>query len=344
MDAGVNLPVDAGPDASVDAGAQPIVAPDDQWTWVDFADSRCASGSPTGLAVNPHAGASDLLIYLEGGGECYDATGCWGATPKANNLRGYDAATFAAAPQLKYPALNRDTDAGSPFQTANLVYIPYCTGDLHGGNTVTNLDLPDGGVQPTYFYGAYDLDVFLPRLVATFASASRVWLLGTSAGGFGTILEFDRISQAFGGNVDIIDDSGPPLVANGGTSNAGLFRAWNYTPPAGCASCSSFADVLRYDLQVQGGWATPGRFAFLSFTEDTVISADFGYSLSAYPGVMMSFSSSLPAGPAAATFLVSNEQSHVVESDPRLAAQYLPWLTQLANRDPAWADQLDAAP
>jgi hypothetical protein len=224
------------------------------------------------------------------------------------------------------------------------VYIPYCTGDLHSGDTVTNLELPDGGLQPTYFYGAYDLDIFLPRLVATFAPVSHVWLIGTSAGGFGTILEFDRVSQAFGGNVDIIDDSGPAIVTNGGTSNAGLFRAWNYSPPAGCTSCNSFSDVLRYDLQVQENWTVPGRFAFLSFTEDTVISADFGYGLTEYPSVMMSFSASLPASPAAATFLVSNEQSHVVESDPRLAAQYLPWLTQMLTRDPAWSDQLYAAP
>jgi hypothetical protein len=220
----------------------------------------------------------------------------------------------------------------------SMVYVPYCTGDLHSGYSLANLTLPDGGVQPTYFYGARDMQIFLERLVPTFAQATRVWLLGTSAGGFGTFLNFDRVASAFAVGVDIVDDSGPPLLVNGKTDNSGLFSAWGCPLPTGCMDCTSLSDVLEYDLRIQQGFSPPGELGFLSFDEDTVISRDFGYSLAEYPAILQSFSMGLPASPAAATFLVSNYPSHVVESDPALAVQYLPWMSQMVNRDAAWAD------
>ena len=82
---------DAGPstsDAGDDSGSSsaPITGlANDTWTWVDFPDSVCANGSPTGIAINPHAGATNLMIYFEGGGDCVDATTCWGPTPGATN-------------------------------------------------------------------------------------------------------------------------------------------------------------------------------------------------------------------------------------------------------------------
>jgi hypothetical protein len=54
--------------------------------------------------------------------------------------------------------------------------------------------------------------------------------------------------------------------------------------------------------------------------------------------VLATFSSSLPASPRAATFLVTDEMAHVVQSDPLLAADYLPWVTQMVNDDLSWAD------
>ncbi len=36
----------------------PITATAETWSWVDFPDSKCASGAPTGMAVNSHGGAT----------------------------------------------------------------------------------------------------------------------------------------------------------------------------------------------------------------------------------------------------------------------------------------------
>jgi hypothetical protein len=334
-DSGTDAGVDAGSDAGSDAGA--IVAPADQWTWVDFPASRCASGSATGMAINPHAGATELFVYFEGGGACYDGLTCWGPAPKAANLEGYDAGTFAAAEQRLYPLLDRAT-SGNPFGAMNMLFIPYCTGDMHSGYASAALPLPDGGTKQTYFWGGADMDLFLARVVPTLPQTTRVWSTGTSAGGYGSFLNFDRLQRAFGVPVDVLDDSGPPLVRDGGTNNGGLFTAWGYTAPAGCNGCDSLAKVLAYDLQTQTTFTPPGRYGFLSFTQDTVISVDFGYTLAEYPGLMRAFSAGLPASPAAATYLVSGEQSHVVQSDPKLLGDYLPWVTQMVNGDAGWSD------
>lgn len=323
----------ASGDAST-VDTSPIVAPADTWTWVDFPDSKCASGTPTGIAVSPHDGATTLLLYLEGGGSCHDADTCWGTSPTANNVAGYDASTFAAAKQRNYPALRRDA-VGNPFAAMSMAYVPYCTGDLHAGTA--EVDLQVGGVtKPTYFWGAKDMALFLARLVPTYSSVTRVIVLGTSAGGFGSFLEFDRIAHAFGTRVDIVDDSGPAIAPKSGGGGAGAgFATWGVDVPSGCTSCTTFRNILDFDRSEQ----PTSAYAFLSFAEDPTIAPDFGYDpVNDYPGVMSAYSSSFSGDAHAATFLVTNKEQHVVESDVTLPPQYMPWLTKMVNDDGSWAD------
>ena len=71
-------PGDAGtPDSGTpDAGpATPITAAATKWTWVDFPDSSCDDGTPTGIGVNPGT-SSDVLVFMNGGGACWDAQTC----------------------------------------------------------------------------------------------------------------------------------------------------------------------------------------------------------------------------------------------------------------------------
>lgn len=330
---------DGGDDGgATDGGTEPIVATADMWTWVDFPQSKCANGTPTGIGVNPHAGAKDLLIYLEGGGACTTGASCWGDSPKAANVNGYDSAQFDAAPQKKYPILSRSLQA-NPFASLNMAYVPYCTGDMHAGTKEVDLQV-NGTPKPTYFWGARDLDLFLARIAPTFPEVTRIWLAGTSAGGFGTVLTFHRVAQAFpGARIDVIDDSGPAILPKNGKENGSL-AFWGFEAPSGCSPCTSFSEVLASARSLQPS----SKYAFLSFTKDTVIAADFGYTLDEYPDVMNAFSDGLKDDPNAATFLVSNKASHVVESAPSLAPQYLPWFRQMVNDDPAWASTTYAVP
>jgi hypothetical protein len=86
------------------------------------------------------------------------------------------------------------------------------------------------------------------------------------------------------------------------------------------------------------------RYAFLSFAQDTVIAPDFGYTLDEYPAVLDGFTATFASDPEAASFVVTNEQAHVVESDPTLAPQYLPWLAAMVSDSPSWASTTYAHP
>ena len=320
---------DGGPETIDHA---PIVAPEDTWTWVDFPDSKCGSGTATGIAINPHAGATNLLIYFEGGGSCHDATTCWGPSPTAANVAGYDVTVFSTAKQRAYPILDRTT-VGNPFANLNMVYIPYCTGDFHAGTVEVDMQV-NGTTKPTYFWGARDLALFLARLAPTFPQATHVWSTGASAGGFGAFLTYAQVTQAFPVRVDMIDDSGPAIFAKGGTSNASAFATYGLPKPTGCNPCTAFSDILAADRKLQPG----SKFGFLSFSQDTVISKDFGYTLIEYPTVMTDFSASLSADGGSATYLFGNEASHMVQSDRANADAYLPWMTKMVNDDPTWGD------
>jgi hypothetical protein len=323
----------------LDAGPAPIVAPADQWTWIDFPDSRCASGTPTGIGVNIHPGAKDVLIFFEGGGACTSGASCWGPDPAAASLDGYDAAKFAATPQRNFPIFSRAGALDNPFADVNYVFVPYCTGDLHAGARDVDLTY-DTTTTHTYFWGAKDLALFLPRLVATFPDAQRVWLAGGSAGGYGTVLSFDRVATAFGTRVDIIDDSGPSITPKGATQN-GALAFWGYEPPPTCASpCTSHAKVLAAARARQ----PDSKLAFLSYASDPVISADNGYTLDEYPVVLDDFVASFADDPNAHAFIVTGEERHVVQAELLLAPQYLPWLSAMVADAPGWANVTYAHP
>lgn len=327
-------------DAASPVSDAPIEAPADTWTWVDFPTSRCASGTPTGLAVNPHDGATELLIYLQGGGECTSGEGCWGTTPSAVFLDGFGEVQFAAASGVTSSAIFDRDDPRNPLRSASQVFIPYCTGDLHAGRVEVDLSTSDGTVHPTYFWGARDLDLFLARLVPTFPDVTRIYLTGVSAGGFGTILSYDIVARSFAVRVDAVDDSGPPILAPRATRNGSL-AAWGFAPPSRCTgACDTYAAVYDAARALQPS----SRFGFLLYAYDTTISDRYNFATPAdYTAAIDAFSESIASDPNAATFIVDDpacdpdtHRCHVVQNDAAVEETSLAWITQMWNDDPAW--------
>jgi hypothetical protein len=163
--------------------------------------------------------------------------------------------------------------AAAPFRDMTHVFIPYCTGDLHGGDN----DVEVGG-KMRQFHGHANVAAYVARLRATFPRARRVVVAGSSAGGFGSLLNYDPIARAFGDGVDtsLIDDSGPvfsdrflPVCFQ-----KRLFDTFGFahTLPAGCKECTpadgAFATpTLRYLLDHYAD----RRLSIVSSTEDATI-------------------------------------------------------------------------
>ncbi|MCB9649087.1 MAG: hypothetical protein H6730_21155 [Deltaproteobacteria bacterium] len=228
-----------GSDAGVTPG-EPIVAPDDTWTWVPFPGSHCMNDTPTGIGVNLQPGATKVLIYMEGGNACFNQVSC--ATTA--NTNGYGESNFRSTANglPNRPIFNRGAE--NIFNDYSYVYVPYCTGDVHAG---TNMNGSVGNAAYT-FMGFDNVRQYLERLVPTFSAATEVVLSGSSAGGFGAMLNFDQVQRAFGPSVRVtlVDDSGPPMSGDfiEPCLQAHFRSTWGFDDGvlAGCAGCLATPD------------------------------------------------------------------------------------------------------
>jgi hypothetical protein len=332
-----------GEDSSIPKGP-PITATANTWTWVPFPDSACANGTATGIGVNlTGTPSSRVLIYLEGGGACWDDLTCYTLMTATNFTTGYGETNFTAdsLSELAVPGGFFDrTASANPFQDYSYVYVPYCTGDVHAGNNVAKYTS-----GTAHFVGYENIGAYLARLVPTFPDAGRIILAGSSAGGFGAALNWWRTQQAFGSiRVDLIDDSGTAMPDSIlGDAGVGLEQtqgdAWNLssTLPPGCTTC-------KRDLSTLYGYYAKTypthRAALLSYEQDTVLPSYFGITEEQFTeglnqdiGMYFGASSSLK-------YFTNAGAGHVLWFTPDLTTgttTVQQFITQMVTDDPTWA-------
>ena len=104
------------------------------WHWVPRADTFCRDGSTTGFGVRLLPDARGVMIYLQGGGACYDAQSCAENANSPIAGENFSQEKFDTwVDQLGNQGIFNTTNPTNPVARWNHVYIPYCTGDLHGG-------------------------------------------------------------------------------------------------------------------------------------------------------------------------------------------------------------------
>ena len=245
-----------------------LAGPAGEWTWYDVPGTQCGNGSQTGLGVNIGTG-SDVLIYLEGGGACWDELTCsvgFNGLSLASYIHtGYGRQEFEAATPSS--GLFDRSLPDNPFRNSTMIYIPYCTGDLHSGDATQSH--PIAG-RTMHFAGRRNLEADLAQIVPSFPDASRVTLSGSSAGGWGATINYWRVTEAFGGDVrvDLVADSSP-MFARFGLLILGR-GAWGLSSalPPGCATC---ADDFRAIHQHYASTYPDSRFAYLSYDQDLLV-------------------------------------------------------------------------
>ncbi len=220
------------PDANPNAGPPDFGTPANTWTWVPVDGTLCANNTPTGIAVNLGT-SGDLVIYLEGGGACFNAFTC----ASVAHPNGFGAADVSTTVDGYTDGIFDRTDAKNPLKDATYVFVPYCTGDIHAGSNPNGFG---GRHQVGYQNVGHDLDYIVPKST----KVARVVLAGSSAGGFGSLFNYDRTAKAFGSTpVVLIDDSGPPLSDTYLTPclQQQTRTLWNLDAalPAGCTSCTN---------------------------------------------------------------------------------------------------------
>jgi hypothetical protein len=245
------------------------------WTYVPLVGARCGNGSQYGVAVNGAPDAQRLVIFLDGGGACWDTNTCFVL----------NAATFIAdtlspdfvrdrARLLERWLFSRSPNVG-PFADAAFVYAPYCTGDLHSGRRVASYQVL-AETRDVHHVGAENLDALAQQVSGVFPNVERLWLTGASAGGYGAILNWWRFADALPqARVDVIDDSGPPITVPGERWSAWT-STWSLEVPPDCEDCAQdIAAVVPHFLASM----PESRVGILSYDYDPVIASYYGTDL-----------------------------------------------------------------
>jgi hypothetical protein len=351
------------------------------WRWIPFPDSTCTDAvadsagrytfttSTTGLAISwgPES-STDLVVFLQGGGACWDWVTCGGAAPLvAKTAIGgpFGPAEFARDIYAKYPASwIRRENLPEALRDATVVFVPYCTGDVHGGDKVTTYaPLVAGGASVTWHHvGHANVLAFLRRLGPTFPSPRKLVVSGSSAGGFGTLANYVTFRDRWpGAKAYLVDDSAPPLIGNDipAATRSAWYASWNLGASLD-PFCPGCRDDLSEGLRTLLARYPSDRMALVEHLQDAVIRGFYGtYTISASsPSLVIG---AMPASTFEAAlrrlgttvldpspngrYLFSAGTAHPTLDDPGQVTTPPPglpaWLEQMLSDDPTWRSASD---
>ena len=279
--------------------ATETVASDSVWEKVvPGGDCVCADGSEFNFWVR-EADPAKVVLFLEGGGACFDPTTC-AFTEEDDDLRLEHLAGRRAVTDGWHLTFDR---AENPFADYSFVYVPYCTGDVHLGN-VTREYSPDLTVEHV---GMVNGDAALGYLAENFADAEQVVVVGESHGSIASPVYAGLVS-------DLLPDAQITVYADGS-------GAYPDDPPRtpGSAACGAPSRTCRTGRSTKGSRQRTGAFraiwvqAGLHDPEIVMSRFDFAYDevQAAFMGLTGSDTSDIAASIAANEAMI--EEAGVVQ-------------------------------
>ena len=193
------------------------------WTLVEIPGTVCSNGSQYRFWYYDSPTSNNMVISYEGGGACWDYPSCSGQTGilGAANPNGIPT-DYITQMKAKYvsPIIN-GADPGIPLFRSktnmvtngwDMVYVPYCTGDVHVGNRVATYTDPTGQNPPlTFRHNGYNNSVAIANFLHTrFPSINKLLVTGFSAGGVATSATFYNVRRTLvPTKAYLLNDSGP---------------------------------------------------------------------------------------------------------------------------------------
>ncbi|MCB1669660.1 MAG: pectin acetylesterase-family hydrolase [Gammaproteobacteria bacterium] len=186
----------------------------------------CSAGTPYQFYAKTAADSDNLLIYFNGGGACWFGQAC--DLNSQPNVHSPFADMDANNPALGH-GIFAEGVAENPFNDYNMVFLPYCTGDVFvgaGEHFYSYTDAEGGEVTiNTYHNGYANSSTVLDWVYQNFDDPARVVIGGSSAGAIGSSFYAGMVAEHYGeAPVVLIAD------AAGGYNSPNLpvtFNAWN---------------------------------------------------------------------------------------------------------------------
>jgi hypothetical protein len=216
-------------------GIEDIVDGGNDYAWerIEIPGTLCGNGSQYKFWVYDSPSSQNLLISFEGGGACWDYETCSGqagilGAANPNGLPDDYITDFKA--QYVSPLVN-GADPGIPLRPLNpivtngwdVAYVPYCTGDVHVGNSVVTYEDPSGQNPPiTWRHMGFNNTRAVAQYLATrFPNVGKLLVTGFSAGGVATTAGYYEVRRTIQPVVGyMLNDSGPVFPAPNMTYNS----------------------------------------------------------------------------------------------------------------------------
>ena len=198
--------------------AAPTFAQAANWQKIAGGDGTvCSDGSVYSFYVHP-GDRRNLLIYFQGGGACWSGLTC---DPKSTlyrpNLNQVDPA--------KEHGIFDFANAENPFRDYSVVFVPYCTGDVHlGKRTVAYIP----GKLEIHHNGFDNVMSALRWIFANVTSPQSIFVAGGSAGAMASPFYAGRIADHYkDARVVQLGDSAGGLGALDTTpASTAVFQSW----------------------------------------------------------------------------------------------------------------------
>ncbi len=124
-----------------------------------------------------------VLLYYQGGGACWDYTTCIGIPiyKRTASLDGDNPADVSSG-------FADFSNPENPFRDWNIVFMPYCTGDVHWGDVTFTHEIPpflSGDIEHRGFTNAKVAEKWARE---HFVNPDQVFVTGSSAGAYGAVV------------------------------------------------------------------------------------------------------------------------------------------------------------
>lgn len=159
-------------------------------------------GSDPTFSFWSRRGASDnIVVFFQGGGACWDDVTCSlpiingveetaGGLFKSDIQDGDDPSSLGGIFDLDNP--------DNPVRDWSFVYVPYCTGDVHGGSATAEYTNPQSGESYQVEHrGSDNTRVVLEWASQNFDDPTQVMVAGSSAGAYGAVINYPVVADTW---------------------------------------------------------------------------------------------------------------------------------------------------
>lgn len=163
--------------------------------------------------------SKNLMVFFEGGGACWDDYTCtFPLSPASSGF--FVPAIDSMANPANFDGVFKTANKKNPVADWSMVYIPYCTGDLHAGSTskqylnAGNPAFPIGTPFTIEHRGFDNFMVVLDWMKKNLDRPKDLLVTGVSAGGYGASLNFPWIAKIYpGAKLNVVADASQGVTA-----------------------------------------------------------------------------------------------------------------------------------